>query len=99
MSAERKTSNGAPFWICAKKLPDDPNDTVDLDAGRCARTPRTSSGNTVCRSDAAAIGQRAGLRLRAGTGAGSSAAQRDAGRRRTASRMPCRILRIRHVAR
>ena len=23
-------SNGAPFWICAKKLPDDPNVTVGL---------------------------------------------------------------------
>src|SRR5712691_2785372 len=53
MSAEKKTSKGAPFLICAKKFPDDPNDAVTLTP--VSRSNRlVSSGNTACRSEAAA---------------------------------------------
>jgi hypothetical protein len=47
-------SNGAPFWICAKKLPDDPNDTrTPMPDSRSKRA--ASSGITACRSEAAAM--------------------------------------------
>src|SRR5919108_237599 len=47
MSAERKTSNGAPFWICAKKLPDDPNVTRTRRPVACSKR-LTIVGSLVC---------------------------------------------------
>ena len=46
MSADKYTSYGAPFWICAKKLPDEPKDTVT--AAREDRPLYTLE--TVCRN-------------------------------------------------
>src|SRR5215510_11357554 len=58
MSAEKNTSNGAPFWICAKKFPDEPNDTSTV--CRVSRSKRAvSTGRTDCRSEAAATRSRA----------------------------------------
>src|SRR5438445_4901887 len=53
MSAERNTSNGAPFWICVKKFPDEPK--VSRTCCPVSFSNRdTISGRADCRSEAAA---------------------------------------------
>src|SRR5208337_4806334 len=54
MSAEKKRSKGAPFWICAKKLPLEPYAMASL-ASDCFSYCEPRSARANCRSEAAAM--------------------------------------------
>src|SRR5437764_8695380 len=53
MSAEQKTSKGAPPWICAKKLPDEPKERSTL-VPVCASKALAICGKAKFKSAAAA---------------------------------------------
>src|SRR5262249_57816060 len=53
MSADRKTSNGAPFCSWVKKLPEEPKVSVTLWPVSCSNRAAIA-GSAACRSDAAA---------------------------------------------
>src|SRR5437773_1693024 len=75
MSAERKTSKGAPFWICAKKLPDEPMLVFNVAPVWELVNSRFSSSRQNTRSDAAAMPTFAGA---AGARSQSAASPNDA---------------------
>src|SRR5262245_123054 len=67
MSAERNRSKGAPFWICAKKLPDEPVLVFNVTSGWALVYWRFNSSRQNTRSDAAAMATVSAQRPAAGT--------------------------------